>query len=351
MKRIEADNHKLVFHPKRVWGWLEKGDCFPIYVEIGTTNRCNHRCIFCALDFLGYKPVDIDSKVMQKTLEEMACLGVKSVMFAGEGEPLLHKNISLFVQTSKKYGMDVSMTTNGILFNQKKLEEILPYLSWIRFSVDAGTSETYAQIHRTNKKDFEKLISNMYQTVQLRNEKIYPATIGVQFLLIPQNLKEALLLTKKAKEIGVDNIQIKPYSHHPLSKNEFKIDYSKIEYLKEDVESYSDKNFQAIYRDNTVHRLQEGKDYNECYGLPFFALITAKGDIIPCNLFYENPEFSYGNINQQGFKEIWLSEKRKEVIKKLKERGIKECRGSCRLDPLNRYLHRLKNPHPHDNFI
>ena len=199
--------------------------------------------------------------------------------------------------------------------------------------------------------DFEKVISNIHQTVQLRNEKNYQSVIGVQFLLIPQNLKEVLLLTQKIKETGADNIQVKPYSHHPLSKNDFEMDYSKIDFLKEDVESYSDKKFQAIYRDSTIHRLQEGKDYNECYGLPFFALVTAYGNVIPCNLFYENPEFSYGNINQQGFKEIWLSEKRKKVIKKVKERGIKECRECCRLDTINKYLYRLKNPRPHDKFI
>ena len=42
----EVDNHKLMYHPERVTEWRERKDCYPIYVEIGPTNACNHRCIF-----------------------------------------------------------------------------------------------------------------------------------------------------------------------------------------------------------------------------------------------------------------------------------------------------------------
>ena len=44
----DVDNHKLMYHPERVSEWEEKGDCAPIYAEIGPTNTCNHRCGFCS---------------------------------------------------------------------------------------------------------------------------------------------------------------------------------------------------------------------------------------------------------------------------------------------------------------
>ncbi|MDO8528374.1 MAG: radical SAM protein, partial [Nanoarchaeota archaeon] len=83
---IDISNHKLMYHPKRVYEWNEKGDCYPIYVEIGLTNLCNHKCIFCALDFLKHEGNFIDREVMLKALKEMGEKGVKSIMFAGEGE-------------------------------------------------------------------------------------------------------------------------------------------------------------------------------------------------------------------------------------------------------------------------
>ena len=93
---MNVDNHKLMYHPERVAEWKEKGDCYPVYVEIGPTNACNHNCVFCALDWVGSDKTFIDKDVMSSTLEDMAKNGVKSIMFAGEGEPLLHKNIGLF---------------------------------------------------------------------------------------------------------------------------------------------------------------------------------------------------------------------------------------------------------------
>ena len=82
-----------------------------------------------------------------------------------------------------------------------------------------------------------------------------------------------------------------------------------------------------------------------------FSMIDINGNIIPCNLYYGNPEFTYGNLNENIFSEIWQGEKRKEILQKIREKGVKECRIGCRLDAINRYLYRIKNPHPHDNFI
>jgi radical SAM protein with 4Fe4S-binding SPASM domain len=100
-----------------------------------------------------------------------------------------------------------------------------------------------------------------------------------------------------------------------------------------------------------MQSLSEERDYKECHGLPFFTLIDAKGNVLPCNLFYGSPNLTYGNLYKNSFSEIWKSKRRKEVLKKLKEKGVAECRGACRLNPINQYLFQLKNPHPHQNFI
>jgi len=346
-----VDNHKLMYHPDRVSKWYENGDCYPIYVEVGTTNLCNHRCVFCALDYLKYGQEFIDTNMLLSTIREMADKGVKSIMFAGEGESVLHKDILLFVKTAKESGMDVSITTNGIPFTKEKIEKILPHLSWIRFSIDSGSPENYALIHGTTSGDFNLLINNLRECVILKKEKNLDVTIGVQFLVIPDNKGEVVKLAKILREIGVDNLQIKPYSHHPNSLNNLIIlpeDYNKIE---EELSLLESEDFKIIFRKATIERISEGINYFVCYGLPFFALIDARGNIIPCNLFYKNEDFTYGNLYKNSFSEIWEGEKRKRVIQKLKEKGCEDCRKGCRLDVINRYLHRLKYPESHDNFI
>jgi radical SAM protein with 4Fe4S-binding SPASM domain len=349
--KIETENHKLIYHPERVSEWLRRGDCYPVYIEIGPTNRCNHHCIFCALDWINKKYQDINPEVLNRTFKEMDACGVKSVMFAGEGEPFLHPDICEFVINAKSAGLDVAMATNGVLFTEEKIRRCLPHLSWVRYSLDAGTADTHSKIHKCGKKDFEKTLDNIRKAVAFKKQNNYPVIIGVQFLIIPENLNEIGPFIEIMKDIGVDNVQLKPYSQHPLSKNRFSLDVTMIDKISKNSSEYGDDSFQVIFRQKSAHRVVEEKPYNECYGLPFYALIEADGSIIPCNLFHTRSEFSYGNLYHETFSEIWRSEKRHDVIAKIKEMGIETCRKGCRLDPANRYLDELKHPHPHANFI
>lgn len=347
----EFDIPKLIFHPERVAQWMREGDCFPVYVEIGPTNRCNHKCLFCALDWLDKGGSDIDSEVLASNLEDMAQHGLRSVMFAGEGEPLLHKDISRFVQTAKSNSIDVSITTNGSPLTPEKADSIVPHLSWMRFSLDAATPQTYALVHGVKEAEFERVKKNIGYATALKEKHGYPVTIGVQVLLTAKNLHEALPAAELAKSLGADNVQIKPYSHHPLSNNDLAIDFNRLQGLRENLAKLEDGKFRVFYRERAIERLQKGKDYNECFAAPFFALIDSKGNVIPCNLFYNSPEFYYGNLNQEKFSDIWAGQKRKEVLKKLKAMGVSSCREGCRLDCNNGYLGRLVKPEPHDNFI
>src|SRR5688572_33078134 len=95
------DSHKMHFHPARVAQWLEAGNdwekakkVYPIYWEITTSAACNHRCTFCSVDAIGYPAILFDAAILAKRMAEAKRLGIKSVMFAGTGEPLIHKKIA-----------------------------------------------------------------------------------------------------------------------------------------------------------------------------------------------------------------------------------------------------------------
>jgi len=81
-------------------------------------------------------------------------------------------------------------------------------------------------------------------------------------------------------------------------------------------------------------------------------LIDAKGNVVPCNVFYNNPDFVYGNLYNDSFSNIWLSDNRKDIIKKVTNLGTTQCgMYRCRLDVMNRYLERVKHPERNDEFI
>ncbi|GAI27734.1 unnamed protein product, partial [marine sediment metagenome] len=83
------------------------------------------------------------------------------------------------------------------------------------------------------------------------------------------------------------------------------------------------------------------------------ALLNAKGDVVPCNIFYDKKDYIYGNIHDNSFYEIWTGARRKEINKKISEAKFCKC-GSyfrCRLDVINRHLQRVKYPERNDEFI
>src|SRR5689334_10032440 len=104
---LRIDSHKLIFHPHRVGRWLEGKTTYPLYMEISPSGACNHRCKFCAKDYIGYTPRFLDTALLLERLTEMGSLGVRSIMFGGEGEPLLHADIANIIAHARSAGIDV----------------------------------------------------------------------------------------------------------------------------------------------------------------------------------------------------------------------------------------------------
>ena len=361
--KFRIDSHKLIFHPQRVSQWLQSyGEwerekrIYPIYMEVSPYGGCNHRCTFCGVDYMGYKSIKLDLKIYQQRIQEMAKLGIKSIMFAGEGEPLLHKELPLMVEDTKKAGVDVGITTNFVLANGENLPLILEYSSWVKVSINAGESSSYAKIHRTKEADFQKVLQNFEIALEIRGKKGFACTLGAQMLLLTQNYKEALILAQRLKNIGVDYLVIKPYSQHLFSKTReyANLKYEEFLFLQEQLESLNSERFNVIFRAETMKKMQEStQSYQKCYSTPYFwGYIASNGDVYGCSCYLGQEKFAYGNINQQSFQEIWEGDRRKEnALFIQKELDISKCRVNCRMDFVNRYLWELKHPNPHSNFI
>ncbi|MFC1620757.1 radical SAM protein [Candidatus Omnitrophota bacterium] len=354
MDKLRIDSHKLMYHIDRVEKWQKNRQVSPIYLEIAPSGGCNHRCVFCALDYIGYKPQFLDTGALMRAVKDAARCGVKSIMYAGEGEPLLHKDIADIVNRTKRLGIDVAITTNGVFLNDKVIKRCLKDLSWIRISFNAASAKTYEKVHRCPKGDFEKTLSNLRQAVAYKRKHKLDCVIGVQMLLIPENRNEALKLARLLKKIGVDYLTIKPFSKHPMShcNMDKAFRYGSFLYLEKELEKIATKDFAIIFRSHTMKKLKEGRFYRHCLGLPFWAYIDAGGDVYACSAYLGNKKFIYGNIRGHRFSDIIKSKRRRDILKMAATKlDTSKCREICRLDEINRYLWELKNPSPHVNFI
>lgn len=355
----KIDSHKLIYHSDRVSAFLQGEDIYPIYIEISPNGLCNHRCTFCGLDFMKYKNKHLNFNVLKERLYEIRRLGIKSIMYSGEGEPLLHRQITNILISTKNAGIDAALTTNGVLLNDSIAEIIIANTKWVKISINAGTSETYSKVHQTKKDDFDLVIKNMLNAVKLKKQNNYKCTIGVQIIMLPENMNEIAILAGLTKAIGVDYFVVKPYSQHSMSKNDrykniYSIDdYKYIEILSEKLETLNDNNFKITFRMNAFNRCnEEEKPYNKCLALPFWSYIDSEGNVWGCSCYLGDNRLLYGNIYEETFKNIWKGEKRKSSLEWVdKNLNISTCRINCRMDEINRYLWKLKHPPEHVNFI
>ncbi len=360
--KYAIDAHKLSYHPQRVTQWKDAGDdmdklkkVYPIYVEISPVGACNHRCTFCAVDYIGYQNIRWEGKLLKSRLSEMSKLGIRSVMFAGEGEPLLHKELDDIIEHCSNVGIDSSITTNFVMLNEKNVYKIFKNASWVKISINAGTKETYSQVHRTKEDDFDKVIANMKLAVKTKKENNFTCTLGAQMLLLPENKDEAVILAKLCKDIGLDYVVIKPYSQHLFSETKTykNIDYKPMLDLEQELAKLNDENFNVVFRSNTMKKLDTGHAYEKCLSTPYFwAHLMANGDLYGCSAYLQQSKFCYGNLTENSFQEVWESEKREKSIAYVKDKlDISGCRANCRMDEVNAYLWRLQNPQAHDSFI
>jgi GTP 3',8-cyclase len=355
MDKFRIDSHKLTYHVPRVNAWLEGKHIYPLYVEISPAGACNHRCIFCAYDFAGYKPNFLDTAMLKKRLGEMASLGVKSILYSGEGEPFLHKDIAAIIRHTAKAGIDAAVASNGVLFDRGMADLVLGSLSWIKISMNAGTKKTYAAIHRAPADDFDRVLKNLAYAAKLKRRMKYKCTLGIQILLLPENSGEIVMLAGKAKDIGVDYLVVKPYSQHPLSITR---KYKDIKYehhlkLADKLRGLNDKKFEVIFRSSAMKKWDEGvHPYKHCYALSFWAHIDSAGNVWGCPMYLGDKRFICGNIYKSTFRRAWQSAQCRNLVDLAQNKlDISACRVNCRMDEVNRYLWELKNPPAHVNFI
>lgn len=357
MKNDLITSHKLIYHPKRVSNWMETGDEYPINAEIGISGACNHRCIFCVVDYTKYKPAFLAKDLLHERIKEMQGLGLRSVLLAGNGEPLLNKDAIEIINDMKNIGLDVALSTNGVLFTKDKAEQCMKSLSWIRYSVSAGTEKNYQKIHRGKAGDLQRVFDNIADSAQIKRINNLNTIINVQIVMTPDNMDEVILLAEKAKELGVDRFIAKTVGVSSYTENEFKNIIgrdqlnSNYKEISEKLDQLMDNNFECVYRSDRVNNNVLGRSYTECLASAFHVCIDADGNVVPCCTFLGIPEMAYGNIITQSFQEIWDGCGRKEVLEKLKQSKLAQCPLDCKLANMNCYLQELKCPGDHVNFI
>lgn len=275
---------------------------FSLYIE--PINLCNFNCYFCehslkenAITVRDFKKSIMTYELFEKLVEQLKGFNgkIKTIVFAGLGEPLLNKDICKMVALCKKHNIcqRTEIITNGsLLTNEISNELISSGIDFLRISVEGLSSEKYKEV--TGKSiDFEAFVKNIKYFYDKKNEstKVY---IKIMDKLMDKNESEDDFYNLFGS--CCDNIAIEHMV--PAYKD---VDYSNRGNFDEGMTGYKREDIFVCPR-------------------PFYMLsVLPDGEVIPC--CYGCGSMSLGNIKNSSVKEIWEGDKIRKIRLMMLEKG------------------------------
>ena len=309
------DSHKLSYHMDRVKAWEAGERIAPVSVDMSLTRACGAMCSFCyAMMQESQSRSSVKELHALNLLDDFAEIGIRSVSLVSDGESTLARAYVPFIQHAASLGIDVGNATNAWEWDPEKVDQVLPYLTWVRFTVAAGRAESYASIMYKgpeHTKVFERAIRNIKYAVELKKRLGLSVTLGIQMVLMPNLKDEIIPFAQLGLDLGVDYAVIKHCSDD--EQGTLGIDYSKYEALYgllEQAEAMSNDVTKVIVK---WSKIKDGDKptYKRFYGPQFLLQISGSGLVAPSGMFF-NARYSklhIGNYTEERFKDIWKSER------------------------------------------
>ena len=314
------DNHKLSYHYDRFEKWLEGELVAPVSVDMALTRSCGAMCSFCyAMVQEPHERTAIKTEHALNLLDDFAEIGVKGVSLISDGESTLSKAYIPFIKHAASLGIDVGNATNAWDWKPEKIEQVLPNLKWVRFTVAAGTPSKYAEIMYKSKDSthvFDNAMKNIKYAVELKRKLNLDVTLGIQMVLMPEFKDEILPFAKLGVDLGVDYAVIKHCSDD--TEGTLGVDYSKYQLLTDlllEAESFSNEKTKVIVKWSKIEE-GSGCTYTAMYGPQFLLQISGSGLVAPSGMFF-NAKYSklhIGNFTEERFIDIFRSERYKRSM-------------------------------------
>ncbi len=288
--------------------------------------------------------------VLLNVIRELAEGGTKSITFTGGGEPLMNKATIEAIECAAALGLKTGLVTNGSLLNGKSNETVLRHCSFVRISLDAGSQRSYELLHKPKNKDFDTFdntINNIAGLVAGRRKTGKDITLGAGFLVHPQNYREIFQLAKLLKETGIDYFQVRPiFSEENVNITKIWVDADEV--INKTLELSDDKFYVFPIQRRFDDITSKKKNYDSCLIHTLLSVIGADGNVYLCSLYRGDERFSFGNVKESSFREIWNSEERKRISEMV---DINKC-PACRYSVYNEVLNYLADrDRPHADFL
>lgn len=321
-KLKENDAFDILLHPRVAMNYARWQDeivqkpsvmkSSPPGVEIELTNRCNLACIQCfrSMGLKPYKLGDMDFDDYKRILAQFPY--VTNLSLNGFGEPMMYGKFFEVVAYSRRERpwAKIGIYTNGILIDEEKSYRVMDCgLTELNISVDAAKPDTYRRVRRGG--NLNVLHDNLRRLIRIKQEtRARFPLIGLNYVMLNENEGELTPFVEQAADFGVDFINCITYAGYDWG---FKNRRTRDSYRRE-LDAAHKRMMELSVRVKTFPSEDLAwADAKSPFHCPFYwgeeFRITYSGEITLgcCTPFKET--YSYGNLLERPFTEIWNNEK------------------------------------------
>lgn len=343
----------------------------PKQVQLIISDLCNQDCVFCAYRMSGYSSNELfvgDSKRSAyghdnpvrfiptdraiAFLDEFKRAGVLAVQLTGGGEPSANKDHEKIFSHALDIGLAAALVSNGLKWSSNLITNILPRFTWVRVSVDAGTDETYSSIRQTPHGNFQKVLGHVSSLAKEIERLGTDCTLGIGFVVTPDNYKEIVGGVRCAKETGARYIRLSAM-FNPDGASPYEPIYEDIKLSIEEARMrYDSPTFTTIdlFGDRIQDLVDGSPDYRTCSYQSYVSYVGGDMRAYRCCVYsYSNRGLIAGgsDLAHTPWDVFWNSPERIADFENFDARGC----GQCQFNKKNRAMaYLIEDNQPHKEF-
>jgi len=272
------------------------------------TWKCNLKCQYCYLDIEEDK-IEMPLEKLVDVIKQFSQRGGLFLDVTG-GEPLMRSDITEILRTGYEERLRVTLVTNGTLITDRTIINIKDYVDQVTLSLD-GFEEIHDKLR--GKGSFNKVYH------ALRVLSCYGIPTGVTTVVTERTITILSDFYRFLKDLGVQQWNLTLLRATGKARK-MQLNAQSV-YLDSFLQELQGETKLEVVIDEFLLSPKLREKLKEFYKRKDYArwhntlTILPNGNCVACVFF---PKIVYGNVTQQGLKEIYNSPFRKAVLEKKK---------------------------------
>ncbi len=281
---------------------------YPYMAHISPAGVCNLRCSICPAHEPATKGKEmLPFATFKKLIDEIGDYLIYIILWSW-GEPFLNPEIYRLISYAREKNILTVTSSNLNRFSPGEAAQLVDSgLDALIIALDGASEETYNQYRRGG--SVRKVVENTRLIVEeKRKKKSDKPFLNLRMVVSKFNEHEIEALRALGKEIGVDMVSFKAFSTRQPGYASPELD-----------RKYAPENkffrWYDYLPDYTVSRRPKKYRCKFPWTKP---TLFADGEILSCEFDFRY-DYSFGNLNQQSFREIWFGPKAKEFRRRFRK--------------------------------